>query len=607
MQFLWKYVDDLVGKGVDIRILGDFFFYAAIFSVPMALPIAVLLASLMTFGSLGEHFELLAMKSSGISLLRIMKPLIILVIFISGIAFVFQNNVLPGTQIKLWTLVYSIRAKTPELDIPVSSFYKGIQGYNIYVRHKDKTGLLRDVTIYDYYSKGFDKMAVIVSDSGRMKTSDDKKYLILTLYNGESFQNLEMNKSRYNQNQVPFHRQTFNVREILIAFDSNLNMYDESFMQDKDVSKNIPALRSFIRESSVEDDSVTQTIRPLFVKQVYTSTFKQERSYPETHSSVDTLPVSDFELFYNSLSANQQFQVLNDAKMKTDRLANDYNHQMYQKKKKKKKIRGHKIELHKKFSYSLACLLFFFIGAPLGAIIRKGGLGLPAVLSVFIFMMYYTVDLFGFKMARQDSWPIWEGMWLSSALLISLGTFLTYKSVNDSVLMNVDAWIETLQRFFGKREIRNYSRKEVIMNFPNYPEAIRLMEKWNEEANLYLEQKQRIPFYISFWKQNFRDEYLNRLLISLDCLIEDLLNSDENLIIGKLMDYPVIAPFQLKFLNRSFMRWSCSVLLPLGILIYIICFLKQRQINNDFRLTIKVNEEIDRELKNLKLNCVIIP
>ena len=602
MQFLWRYVDDMVGKGVEMKVLAELFFYAAIWLVPMALPIAILLASLMTFGNLGEHLELLAMKSSGISLIRIMKPLIILTIFISIVAFIFQNNVLPGTQTKLWTIVYSLRIKTPELDIPEKSFYNKISGYNMYVLHKTKTGLLLDVMIYDH-SKGFDNATVIRSDSGRMKMSNDKKYLILTLYDGASFQNLGTNRSRFNQSHIPFSRETFKTRDIIIDFDSNFNMADQSIMQNRDISKNIPELRSFIRTADAENDSIAKTIRPALVNQVYTSAFKQEKSYSVNRQQPeDTLFVADFELIFNKLPASQKIQILENAKMRTERLTNNFSSQMFNQSNKQREIRGHKIELHRKFTYSLGCLLFFFIGAPLGAIIRKGGLGLPAVLSVFLFILYYTIDTFGWKMARQDNWPVWEGMWLSSVILLSLGMFLTYKAVNDSVVMNLDVWKETFQRFFGKREIRHYTKKEVIMTLPCYPEAIQSMEKWNEEANIYVAKKQKIPFYTSFWKQNFQDEPLNRLLTSMEIWIEDLLNSNENLIIGKLMDYPVITPYHLTFLNQSAARWGCSVFLPAGLFIYILYFLKQKQINNDLRLTMKVNEEITKELKNLSLS-----
>jgi lipopolysaccharide export system permease protein len=247
--------------------------------------------------------------------------------------------------------------------------------------------------------------------------------------------------------------------------------------------------------------------------------------------------------------------------------------------------------------------LFFFIGAPLGSIIRKGGLGMPAVLSVFLFILYYTIDTFGWKMARQGVWPIWEGMWLSTLVLCLLGLFLTYKAVNDSVVINPDAWKEMLQRLIGKREMRNYSRKELIMEFPEYAKDIFSMETWNEEAKRYLAEKQKPLFYHSFWRQSFRDKPLNRLLVSMNRWIEDLRNSDENLIIGKLMDYPIIAPYSLTCFNKPLIRWGCAVFFPFGICIFILFLFKQKQINNDIRITMKVNEEISKELQNLKLDC----
>jgi len=390
----------------------------------------------------------------------------------------------------------------------------------------------------------------------------------------------------------------------LIEFDSNFNMADESMMKGREISKNIPALLSFIRTKSAENDSITRETRPAFTAQVYTTAFKQANSYPETnkHLSKDTLHIGDFTSFYKGLPADQKLRLLDNAKMKTERMNNDFNFRMFQQTEPQLAIIRHKIELHRKFSYSIACLLFFFIGAPLGAIIRKGGLGLPAILSVFIFILYYTIDIFGWKMAKQGSWPVWEGMWLSAAVLVVLGAFLTYKAVNDSVVMNPDAWKEALQRFIGKREIRNYLRKEVIMEHPDYPEDIRSMEKWNDEASHYLEQKQKIPFYISFWKQDFLDKRLDELLTSMNRWIEDMLNSSENLIIGKLMDYPVITPYRLPFLNRPAMRWSCSIILPVGILIYILYYYKQKQINNDLKTSMKVNEDICKELRNLQLD-----
>ena len=594
----------MVGKGVEMKILGELFFYAANQMLPLALPIAILLASLMTFGNLGEHMELLAMKSSGISLFTIMKPLIILMILLSGIAFVYQNNVTPRVQLKFATIIYSIRVKSPELEIPVKSFSNVIPDYSLYIKHKEKDGLLRNVMIYDY-SKGFDNLAVILADSGRMNTSEDKKFLSLDLYNGSMYLHFNTNQSGDNQNQTSFQKQTFYLRKNIIEFDSNFNMVDEAIARDREFRKDIPELRSFIRTTGEEVDSISKAIYPTFVSQVYSSAFKQNRSSSNTDIELsDSLGITDFELYFNNLNDNQKLQVLNDAKMKAERISNDYTFQKFTQSDMLRRIRMHQIELHRKFTYSLACLFFFFIGAPLGAIIRKGGIGLPAVLSVFIFTLYYTIDDFGRRMAKEGIWQSWEGMWLSSILLIVLGAFFTYKAVNDSTVMSPEVWKENILRLFGKRDIRNYSRKEIIMNSPDYQESIRLMGKWNEKANAYLSQKQKILNYVSFWKQDFQDTDLKNLISDMDNWIDDLLNTNENLIIGKLMDYPVISHYNLLIFNKPAIRWSCFLIFPIGILIYILYIFRQKQINSDLKLSMKVNEEINKELINLKLDSI---
>lgn len=229
MQFLWRYIDDMVGKGIEMSVLAEMFIYAALSLVPMALPLAILLASLMTFGNLGERLELLAMKSAGVSLVRIMRPLIITISLISIGAFFFQNKVMPIAQVKLYTLLWSMRQKSPELDIPEGTFYSQITGFNVYVKHKDKeTGLLRDLMIYDF-SNGFNNASVIVADSGRLKTSADKMFLILSLYSGESFANLKnQSKTSGVKSSVPYRRETFGSRDILIEFDANFSRTDES-------------------------------------------------------------------------------------------------------------------------------------------------------------------------------------------------------------------------------------------------------------------------------------------------------------------------------------------------------------------------------------------
>ncbi|MDR0612266.1 MAG: LptF/LptG family permease [Dysgonamonadaceae bacterium] len=489
MQFIWKYVGDMVGKGVELKVLIEMFAYAALYLVPLGLPLSILLASLMTFGNLGEHLELLSIKSAGISLMRIMKPLIILVAFIAVIDFVFQNQIAPKAQGKLWTILWSLRQKSPELDIPEGSFYKEIPNYNVYVREKDKSGVLKDMMIYDF-SGGYGNAVVIVADSGRLKMSDDKKYLILTLYTGEQFQNMNVRQSnRRAPEQIPYERESFSFRQILIHFDSNFNMADESYMQNRDITKSTKELISFIDSAKVVNDSIRRRESPLFINRIYAGFAGAGSARPG-----NTEHTNDFEKYFKQASLGDQIRALESAKSKADLLNNDLNFRLMDQTMRKKEFRGHRIELNRRFSYSLACLLFFFIGAPLGAIIRKGGLGVPAVVSVFIFILYYTVDLFGFKMAKQGVWPVWQGMWLSTLLLVLLGAFFTYKAVNDSVMMNPDAWKDVLQRLVGKREMRNYSRKEVIMVSPGYERDVCAMtetdkiEEIKKELNIKNEE-----------------------------------------------------------------------------------------------------------------------
>ena len=285
MQFLWRYIDDMVGKGLGIPVLAEMFMYAALFLVPMALPLAILLASLMTFGNLGERLELLAMKSAGVSLIHIMRPLIVTLLFVSVGAFFFQNNVMPVVQVKLYTLLYSMRQKSPELDIPEGSFYKDIPGFNVYVKKKDpKDGLLKDVMIYDY-SEGFNNARVIVADSGRLKTSADKLFLVLSLFNGESFENV--GKSQANTTQartaVPYRRESFSSKDILIEFDANFNRTDESFMQNQYMGKNLKDLQTSIDSMGIRLDS----IKDVNAKSIYDASYvKTPVSY--THLTLPT-------------------------------------------------------------------------------------------------------------------------------------------------------------------------------------------------------------------------------------------------------------------------------------------------------------------------------
>ena len=612
MQFLWRYIDDMVGKGLGIPILAEMFMYAALFLVPMALPLAILLASLMTFGNLGERLELLAMKSAGVSLVKIMRPLIVTISIVSIGAFFFQNYAMPVVQVKLYTLLWSMRQKSPELDIPEGVFYSEITGYNVYVRNKDnKTGLLRDMMIYDF-SKGFNNASVIVADSGRLKTSADKMFLVLSLFNGESFSNIndQSNTSKGAKSAVPYRRETFTSREILIEFDANFSRTDESFMQNQFMGKNMHDLQTSIDSMSVRLDS----IQDINAKNVYETSYKRtfskseeakksnsnpedtnqetEKAYPEKKKDKPVI-VMNFDSLYQSENPEKKATILTRAKSSVENLKADYFFKAATIGDEAYKVRRHLTEWHKKFTLSFACMVFFFIGAPLGAIIRKGGLGMPVVISVILFIFYYIIDNIGFKMARDGIWQAWQGMWLSSAVLAPLGIFLTYKAVNDSVILNADTYLNALKNLFGKRSGRKVELKEVIIFNPNYQNIIPRLQELAESSKAYLAGHKRWTSYIRFWKSGGRDHAAEQLAAGMDNIIEELSNSDQNLVLNKLMDYPVISGYnQMNAKINGKLGLAIGLFIPIGLPVYLLATYQRKLLRHDIQMVQKTSIEL---------------
>lgn len=458
MQFLWMNIDDLVGKGLSISLLSEFFFYSSITLVPMSLPLAILLASLMTFGSFGEKLELLALKSAGISLFRIMAPLLFLIVFFSVGAFFFSNNVLPIAQQKLWTLIFSLRHKSPELEIPTGEFYSQINGFNIYVRSKDhKKKLLKNVMIYDF-SNGFNNATVMTADSAKILSTEDKKNLVFILFDGESFENLKK-QTLSDKGNVPYRRESFKKKEILIDFDSNFNRMDESLMQGQHVSKNIVRLENDIDSAKIAKDSLINE----YCKKIETKTYLKniDRDLLVDSSLLVNTNYNHDTLFY-SLSKNKMERATKKAINSVEIFLNEtkYNNSIISEN--QRFITRHSVEWYKKFTLSFACIIFFFIGSPLGAIIRKGGLGAPVVISVILFIIYYIIDNMGKKMATESIWSVWFGMWFSSIVLLPLGIFLTYKAANDSELFNTENWIIRFEK--AKKELKKIIHGKFLNN-----------------------------------------------------------------------------------------------------------------------------------------------
>lgn len=444
LQFLWKYVEDLVGKGLDTLVLLELFFYAALNLIPMALPLALLLASLMTFGNMGERLELLAIKASGISLLRVMKPLIIFVAALSIGAFFFQNEAMPRINVKFKSLLASIKYKSPEMDIPEGAFYSGVPNYSIYVNKKDpETKILHNVMIYDT-SNGFNNMSVFVCDSALMRVAESKDFLLLNLYSGERFANFQGGSMSYTpttkSNFVPYSRENFKEKDIIIRFNTDFKRIDESNYENNQVGKNITELSQSIDSMKKQVDSMNITDKAN-LKYIFLS-YKSDSIYikDKLENKIDANEVINFDSLMSSFNDNDLLRIYESTSSDAESKGYSFTNSALFKADTEKKIRYHQVEWHQKYTLSFACLIFFFIGAPLGAIIRKGGLGLPVVVSVLLFIIYYIINNIGVKMARDGVWEAWQGMWLSSFILFPLGVFLTYKAMNDSAIFNFDTY-----------------------------------------------------------------------------------------------------------------------------------------------------------------------
>lgn len=578
MQFLWRYIDDLVGKGLSIGVLGELFFYAAVSMVPMALPLAILLASLMTFGNLGERSELTAIKASGISLLKVMSPLIGLVSLIAVGAFFFQNDVLPKAQVKMWTLLFSARQKSPELEIPEGAFYDQIPGYNLYVREKDRnTGMLRDVMIYDV-SKGGDNSTILLADSARLAFTKGMRHLYLHLYQGEQFENLREQKSL--DRNVPFRRESFLDKEILIPFDANFNRLDEQGMRNQYVGKNIVELRQTIDSLSVRIDSLGSAEAPTFASTAFPTLLPHGVDYgPNAYTRAERsgkaeaeakkAPVKplDLDSLINALDAGRRDALLTAAASITRMRASELEFRSMQIGDEKKRLRRHEIELLKKFTLSVACLIFLFIGAPLGAIIRKGGLGTPLVISVLLFLVYYVIDNTGYKMAREGYWVTWCGIWLSTFVLLPLGIFVTYKAMNDSAVFNADTYRNWLRNVFGLPESRMVPKKEVIISEVDPQRATALALSLGASAIHWRKGKKRIPGYVDFWMRGWHPMPIHEIGDIADEAVEYLSDSRDLHVIDQLNKMPVIKPIWVVYpAHKLWIRKALMWCFPVGIL-----------------------------------------
>ena len=569
MQFLWMHLTDMVGKGLGIGLLTELFFYAALSMVPLALPLAVLLASLMTFGNLGESLELTAMKSGGISLFRVMRPLIVLMVFVSIGAFFFQNNVLPVAQSRMWTLLKSMRQKSPELDIAEGEFNDQLPNINIYVEKKNHdTGVLYQVMIYDF-QQGFERSRVILADSATLATTPDREHMRLTLYGGELFENLReaggVNTAARNQ---LYRREMFARKELLIAFDANFERMDEGDMRSLYIGQDVSQLRHSIDSIHSRLDSIGRAYGNEVAATQFISVNPQDIAADKRGENVKPRMTINPDSIRLAEDISSRRRYAQSAKSEMERAKMEYLGRSLYLDDENKVLRRHGIELHKKFTLSLACLVFFFIGAPLGAIIRKGGLGTPLVISVFLFIFYYIIDNSGMKMARDGKVAVWQGMWLSSAVLLPLGVWVTYKSVKDSAMFNADAWQRALRVLTGKNK-RALAIKEVIIEEIEPGEADARIARLRELCSDFLARYPRPQGYMAYWRGGMDPTLLRTLIASLELTVSYLSNTRSRARMERLNSLPVVQNLMILHPSpRSLWSRAAMYVFPVGLVIW---------------------------------------
>lgn len=596
MQFLWRYVDELVGKGLEIKVLAQFFFLSALTLIPLSLPLAILLAALMTFGNFGERYELLSMKAAGIPLLRIMQPVILFCVLLGLTSFFFQNVVGPKAQKELWTLIVSMKQKSPEVDIPEGVFYSDIDGYNIYVKQKDReTGILKDVLIYNF-SDGFENAHIIWAAEGKLELTADKQHLYLHLYNGEQFENLK-SQAGLSRN-VPYRRETFREKHTLIQFDTQFNMVDGNFLNRRSDIKNMNEITHAIDSLTAYADSLGRSMHSDIMQSTYKAPILSKSDSVKIQE--EKLSVINIDSVFNTLTSAEKLKTLSTCENRLSSLSSDWSMKSYLTKETDANIRGHRSDWHKKITLSLACIIFFFIGAPLGAIIRKGGLGMPVVLSVLIFILYYIIDSGATRVAQSGEMNIILGTWMSTLVLAPLGGFLTYKSNKDSVVFNIDVYIAFFRKLLGIRQSRHIFKKEVIIHTPDYADIVNRLEAISGQCQDYANKHKLLgpPNYFQIFTNNEHDDAIREISLQIENLIEELSNSKDNILLNMLNKYPYLSVKAHKSLfDNRWLNLIFGIIVPAGLLVWLNIWRYRVRLDKDLKVILKTNEELENHIR----------
>lgn len=592
MQFLWRYIDELIGKGLSMEVLAEFFWHMGLMLVPQALPLAILLSSLITFGNMGESSELTAIKAAGISLMQAFRSLIFISVLICFTSLYFQNTIGPNANKQLGLMLMSMKQKSPELEIPEGIFYDGIPNSNLYVQKKDlNTGKLYGIMIYRM-TGSYEDQAIILADSGMLQSTAEKKHLLLSLWSGEWFENMKAQEMAGSA-AVPYRRETFTAKRILLDYDGDFNMGDGSSMSNNASAKSFSKIRHDLDSLKEQYDSIGRMYYNEDQRMAYAL---PKVSVKDSLRSLGLVATNTYNVdsAFSQLTPDRRRAAVGYALQQVKQRASDLDFKQMITSDGDRLIRQHKIEWVRKITLALTCLIFFFIGAPLGAIIRKGGLGLPVLISVLVFIVYYILDNSGYRMARGGMWAIWFGNALAPAVLVPMAVFFTYKATNDSVVFNVDLYTDIFRRFFGLRVKRPIYRKEVVINDPDYAADLERLESITSEIDLY-SQSHRLKHAPNWIKVFFRyepDHKIEAINEELEAVIEDLSNSRDRTIVNHLSAYPIMSvkahtrPFERRWLNIV-----SAVIAPFGLVLYLRMWRYRLRLWRDLR-TVKAENDI---------------
>lgn len=600
MQFLWQYVDELIGKGLTLDVLGEFFWYMSLMMVPEALPLAVLLSSLITFGNLGESSELTAIKAAGISLIKSFRGVIAFTLFIALISFYFQNSIGPDAKKHFDQLLISMKQKSPELEIPEGIFYNGIPDTNLYVEKRNlKTGHLYNIMIYRM-TDSYEDQAIILADSGMLQSTAEKKHLILNLWNGEWFENMR-SQELSSSASVPYRRESFVHKKLIIDFNEDFNLTSMAGIADDARTKSIAKIHHD-KDSLIH---VYDSVGNVYYRDA------QQSIYPilklkkkDMNKAIMLASTKNYNLdsIYTKLRPEERSQIIERTLMNTQQTISDLDFKSMITSDGDKLIRMHDIAEINKYLLALTCLIFFFIGAPLGAIIRKGGLGVPIIISVLVFIIYYILNNTGYRMTRQGDWAIWFGRGLSPAILIPTAIFITYKANNDSAVFNIDLYRNFFIRILGLRMKRNISSKEVIISAPRYIDDADMLRKMNNEIEAYVERSnlKSPPNFIKTFFKYQPDHDIEQLSKKLETVIEDLSNTRNRIILSELNQYPILItkahtrPFEYKYLNIA-----SAIIIPVGLFLYCRMWGFRLRLYRDLKTIKQTNENIIAETEKI--------